>query len=110
MQDSDVEDSTFQLVIDQLEELVVTLIEEVRERPGIALAVVAGVVGAMLGSWLARRGRKRPVPVRAVRGTARSTGDAAELARVAMRLLQNPIVRAILIAALERQLKNRLAR
>ena len=52
MQDSDVGDSTLQLVIDQLEELVVTVVEEVRERPGIALALVAGVVGAVVGSWL----------------------------------------------------------
>jgi len=115
MQDSDVEDSTLQLVIDQLEELVVTLIEEVRERPGIALAVVAGVVGAMVGSWLARRGSAAapppaPPPVRAARNTARTTGDAADLARLGLRLLQNPIVRTILIAALERQFRSRFAR
>jgi len=109
MQDSDVEDSTFQLVVDQLEELVVTIIEEIRERPGIALAVVAGVVGAMIGSWLARR-KQPPAPVRAARGTTRTAGDAADLARLALRLLQNPIVRAILVAALERQLRSRLAR
>jgi hypothetical protein len=104
MQDSDVEDSTFQLVIDQLEELVVTVIEEIRERPGIVLAIVAGVLGAMIGSWLARRGRG-PAPVRA----ARRAGNAASLAGIAMQLLQNPIVRGLIFAALERQLKRRLA-
>ena len=109
MQDSDVGDSTFQLVIDQLEELVVTIVEEIRERPGIALALVAGVLGAMVGSWLARRNRA-PAPVRAARGSARNAGDAVSVLGIGMRLLQNPLVRAVLVAAVERQLKSRLAR
>jgi hypothetical protein len=109
MQDQDVGDSFFQLVIDQLEELVVTLVEEVRERPGVAVAIAAGVLGAVIGSMLARRslGRGQSVPKQAVRG-ARSVGDAADLARLGMRLMQNPIVRGLLLAALERQLKRRL--
>jgi hypothetical protein len=108
MQDSDVGDSTLQLVIDQLEELVVTIIEEVRERPGIALALVAGVVGAMVGSWLARR-KRAPAPVRAARGTASGAGDAASLLGTGMRLLQNPLVRALVVATIERQVRRRLA-
>ena len=108
MQDSDVGDSTFQLVVDQLEELVVTLIEEIRERPGIVLALIAGVVGAMIGSRLARR-KATPAPVRAARGAGRSAGEAVDVARVAMHLFQNPLVRGLLLAMLERQLKNRLA-
>jgi len=108
MHDSDVDDSTFHLVIDQLEELVVTLIEELRERPGIVLAVVAAVIGAIIGSWLAQRG-KAPAQVRAARAT-RNAGDAASLLGSGMRLLQNPVVRALLMAALERQLRGRLAR
>jgi hypothetical protein len=110
MQDSDVDDSTIQLVFDQLEELAVTLIEELRERPGIVLAVVAGVIGAIIGSRLARRGKKAPAPVRAARGTAQSAGSAADLLGVGMRLLQNPLVRALLVAAIERQVRGRLAR
>jgi hypothetical protein len=109
MQDSDVGDSTFQLVVDQLEELVVTLIEEIRERPGVVIALVAGVVGAMIGSRLAGR-RAKPAPVRAARGAARGAGDAVDIARVAMQLLQNPIVRGLVLVILERQLRNRLAR
>ncbi|MBV9599834.1 MAG: hypothetical protein JOZ87_23660 [Chloroflexi bacterium] len=107
MQDSDVEDSTFQLVVDQLEELVVTIIEELRERPGIVLAVVAGVVGAMIGSRLA--GRKRAPAARAAQSSVKSAGDAADLARVGVRLLQNPLVRALIVATLERQFRRRFA-
>ncbi len=109
MQDSDVGDSTFQLLFDQLEELVVTLIEEIRERPGIVMALVAGVVGAMIGSKLASR-RAAPAPARAARGAARNAGEAADIMRIGMRLLQNPIVRGLMLAMLERQLKNRLSR
>jgi hypothetical protein len=109
MQDSDVGDSTFQLVLDQLEELVVTLVEEIRERPGIVMALIAGVVGAIIGSQLASRRAKR-APARAVRGTSKSAGEAADFAHTAMRLLQNPMVRGLILATLERQLKNRLAR
>lgn len=112
MQDSSgLEESTLQLVVDQLEELVVTLIEEIRERPGVALAILAGVAGAVVGSMLATRlGRpSRPVPARAMR-KARRLGDLAELAQLGMRLLQNPIVRGLALTALERQLKRRLSR
>jgi hypothetical protein len=109
MQDSDVGDSTLQLVIDQLEELVVTIVEEVRERPGIALALVAGVVGAIVGSWLARR-KSAAAPVRAARGGARNAGDTASLLGAGVRMLQNPIVRGLIMAAVERQLRSRLAR
>ena len=109
MQDSDVGDSTFQLVVDQLEELVVTLIEEIRERPGIVLALVAGVVGAMIGSRLASRKSTPPPPVRAARGAGRTAGEAADIARVGVRLLQNPLVRGLLLATLERQFRHRLS-
>jgi AcrR family transcriptional regulator len=109
VQEQEVGDSIFQLIIDQLEELVVTLIEEVRERPGVAVAIAAGVLGAVIGSVLARRsaGRDSPVPQRAVR-SARRVGDAADLLGIGMRLMQNPIVRGLVLAALERQLRSRL--
>lgn len=111
MHDQNLEDSTFQLVIDQLEELVVTLVEEIRERPAVALAIGAGLVGAIVGSLLAARvarGRAS-APVRGAR-RARRIGDAADLAKVGVRLLQNPIVRGLMMTALERQLKRRMPR
>ena len=53
MQDYNVESSTLQLIVDQLEELIVTVVEEIRERPGVAVAILAGVVGATVGGMLA---------------------------------------------------------
>ena len=111
MQDSSVEDSTLQLVVDQLEELVVTIIEEVRERPGVAFAFAAALLGALVGAaFAANRSRRRTSPpARAVR-QARQVGELAELAGLGIRLLQNPIVRGLILTAVERQMKRRLAR
>ena len=106
-QDTFSEHSTLQLVIDQVEELVVTLIEEVRERPAVAGALLAGVVGAMVGSALAVRARSKPAPApqRVVR-RARAMGDLAEIGSIALRLLENPLVRAMIV----RQVLKRLRR
>ena len=103
MQDSYTEDSTIQLIVDQVEELIVTVIEEIRERPGVAAALFAALVGVMLGSALAGRGRgKRPVP-RAVARKARGIGQAAELAGLGLSLLENPLVRAIILNQVRRR-------
>ena len=111
MHDSSADESTLQLVLDQLEELVVTIVEELRQRPGVALAIGAALVGAVIGSMLAARARSRaPAPVRAARKAPRRVGDAANLAGLAVRLLQNPIVRGMVIAAIERQIKGKLSR
>lgn len=113
MRDSDTgaEDSTLQLVLDQLEELVLTVIEEIRERPGVALAIGAAVIGALIGGRLAATASsKRSTPPRQVARRARRVGEAAELVGLGMRLLQNPIVRGLVMAAIERQLKRSLAR
>jgi hypothetical protein len=109
MRDSNVEPGTFQLILDQLEELIVTLIEEIRERPGVALAVLAAVLGALIGSALAGRAARRGLqpPARAAR-RARSLGAASELMGLGMRLMQNPIVRGLVFAAVQRQLRRRL--
>jgi hypothetical protein len=109
-QDSDGDGGPLQLVIDQVEELVVTLIEELRERPGIAAALVAGVIGAMIGSWLATRGRPRAThgAGRQVARRGRKASNTAKAASTGLHLLQNPVVRGLIIAVVQRQLKNRL--
>jgi len=111
MNDSSVEESTLQLIADQLEELLVTVIQEIRERPGVALAIFAALMGAFVGSRLAGRiARRRTSAPALVARRARRVGEAAELAGLGLRLMQNPIVRGVAIAALERQLKHRLGR
>jgi hypothetical protein len=108
MQDSEVGDSTFQLVIDQLEELVVTIVEEIRERPAVALAIFAALVGAIVGTRIARG--RRAAPPRRVLRKAQKMGSAADLAGLGVRLLKNPIVRGVLVASIERQFRQRMAR
>jgi len=109
MQDYNVESSTLQLIVDQLEELIVTVVEEIRERPGVAVAILAGVVGATVGGMLAARaGRHRASPPARVARQARGLGEAADLVGLSVRLLQNPIVRGMVLAALERQLRRRV--
>lgn len=103
MQDSYGDRSTLQLVIDQLEELIVTLIEEIRERPAIAGALLAAVIGAMLGGALAARGRSRPRAPRRLAKRARTMTDLAELTRLGLRLLENPLVRGILMNQLRKR-------
>jgi hypothetical protein len=111
VQEVNAEDSTLQLILDQLEELVVTLIEEIRERPAVAAAILAGVVGALVGSMLALNGRRRGKrPSARLAKSTKGLTETAELVGLGVRLLQNPIVRGFLIAAVERQVKGRLAR
>ena len=111
MQESSVKDSRLQLVFDQLEELVVTIVEEIRERPGVAIAIAAALVGAAVGIRLATslNHRRASPPARAAR-RARRVGEVAELAELGMRLMQNSIVRSLVIAAIERQIKRSLSR
>lgn len=109
MQGASVEESTLQLVLDQLEELMVTIIEEIRERPGVALAITAGLVGAVAGSMFAARTRRPRRPTARVARQARRVSDMAELVGLSLRLMQNPIVRGLIVAAIERQLRRKLA-
>jgi hypothetical protein len=110
MHESNVDQSTMELIIDQFEELLVTIIDEVRQRPGVAVAILAGVAGALVGSMLAARASRRHVspPARVVR-KARGVGEAADLAGLGIRLLQNPIVRSYVRSAVEGQLKKRFS-
>jgi tetrahydromethanopterin S-methyltransferase subunit C len=100
----DAEQSTLQLVMEQVEELIVTLIEEIRERPGVAAAILAAVVGAIVGSMLANRGRRRVLPKVRAPKQVRGIGDVAELAGLGLKLLENPLVRGVLVAQLKRRL------
>ena len=51
-----------QRVVDLAEDLLVTLIEAVRERPQVAAALAAAVVGAAIGTALAGVTRPKPRP------------------------------------------------
>ncbi len=106
MDESNLDDSTFQLIFDQLEELMVTIIEEIRERPGVAAAILAGVVGVIVGSALARR-RGTSVRKRAGRN-ARKVQNTAGLVQLMLQLMQNPIVRGLMFAAIQKQVRRRL--
>ena len=109
MQDTFAEQSTLQLILDQVEELIVTIIEEIRARPGVAVAILAAVLGAVLGSMLASRVRGRAgAPERVTRGP-RALSDTTELIVLSVRLLQNPIVRGMLRSAIEARLKRGFA-
>jgi hypothetical protein len=102
------EPSTMELIVDQLEELLVTIIDEVRQRPGVAVAILAAVAGAVIGSmFAARASRRHTSPTSRVVRKARGMGEAADLAALAMKLMQNPIVRGYVRSAVEGQLKKR---
>src|SRR5262249_55245707 len=108
---SGLEQSTFELIVDQLEELIVTIIEEIRERPGVAAAVLAGFIGALIGLLLASGGRGRhTAPHPRVARHARSVAHGADMVGLGIGLLQNPIVRAYLFSALAGIVKRRLLR
>jgi uncharacterized membrane protein YeaQ/YmgE (transglycosylase-associated protein family) len=114
MQDSfsqpDAEHSVMDLIVDQLEELVVTIIEEIRERPGIAAAILAAIVGAVVGSVLAAGAGRRRSPVERVAHRARGAADTLDLAGLGVKLLQNPVIRGYIWSAIESQVKKRISR
>src|SRR5438105_8934716 len=108
---SSTEPSVMQLMVDQFEELIVTIIDEVRQRPSVAVAILAGVAGAVVGSMLASRaGRGHASPAARAVKKARGVGEAADLVALGLRLMQNPLVRRFLVSALEGQVKKRLSR
>lgn len=72
----------FQLVVEQIEEFAVTVLEEIRERPGVAAAVIAGVIGALAGlAFAAARSRRdrRPAPIRGAGRTFAAWASALDL-------------------------------
>jgi hypothetical protein len=136
-----------EFVVEEVEDLAVTLLEELRARPTVILALGAAVVGALLGGWLAERSRPKPrvsvgagsladlaAPLaaalgggrlsdrfgevteqagRTTRRAARSAvggrdaGSMVSLMGLALRLLQNPIVRGLLISMIARRVRRR---
>lgn len=55
-------EGTIQFIIEELENIVLTVIEELRQRPTVAMALAAAVCGAVVGAMLAgRSGRAKPV-------------------------------------------------
>ena len=68
--------------------------------------IAAAFVGGAFGYWLGKRHAQRPArPIRKVGATVDSM---MELAPVAMNLIANPLVRALALRMLMRQLKQRI--
>src|ERR1700730_595743 len=106
---ADGEQSVMQLIVDQLEELVVTIVEEIRQRPGVAAAILAGLLGAIVGSMLAAGGGRRASPAERLVRKARGVSEAADLAGLGLKLLQNPMVRGYIRSTMEGQFKKRFS-
>jgi hypothetical protein len=69
--------------------------------------LVAILLGAAIGFWLGRRSALRPS--RPVRRATSTVAAAADLAPVALRLLSNPIVRALVVKQAIKQFSRRIA-
>jgi hypothetical protein len=50
-----------QFMVEEFEDLLLAGLEELRERPTVAAALLAAVVGALVGGWIAERQRPKPV-------------------------------------------------
>ena len=112
-----------QLVTRRLTDLANGLVDAVRARPVVAAAIIAAGVGVLVGVALARRSSSRTEQVRAtldegletVTRRARRGGkragramDYGELVPLAMKLLQNPIVRGYALGAVARVVARRM--
>ena len=102
---SQVDQSALQLIIDQVEELVVTLIEEVRARPGVAVAILAGVVGAVAGSVVAGN-LTRPKQTLRRRATGR-VGGMADTVEMLGLLMRHPVLRSYARQGIEELIRKR---
>ena len=68
--------------------------------------ILAAFAGGLVGYWLGKR--HAPKPARPVRHVASTLESAMDLAPVAMSLLANPIVRALALRVLMRQISRRI--
>jgi hypothetical protein len=55
-----------QFMVEEIEDLLLAALEELRERPTVVAALLAAVVGGLVGSWIAERRRPEPPPVKSV--------------------------------------------
>jgi len=122
---SDQYEDLFQIVFDRVLELAAGVCRAVSARPMLATAAAAAVVGAAAGSALARRRTSRPEPMpgrtkgrtplsrdpanRVAKSGKRlgRAGDYGELVQLGLKLLENPIVRAVLIENLRKRVTKR---
>jgi hypothetical protein len=116
-----------QLVTERFTSLAGGLVESIRSHPLIAAAAVAASVGALFGIWMARR-RPRSRTERLQEALApqvevvekgarqarkagervRKAANYSELVPLALKLLENPIVRAYLVQALTKRVAKQL--
>ncbi len=55
-----------QFMVEEIEDLLLAALEELRERPTVVAALLAAVVGGLVGSWIAARRRPEPPPAKSM--------------------------------------------
>lgn len=68
--------------------------------------IASAFIGGAIGFWLGKRRAQRPA--RPIRRVARTVDSVMDLAPVAMHLLANPLVRALALRMLLRQISRRI--
>jgi hypothetical protein len=68
--------------------------------------IVAALLGGAVGYWLGKRHAKRPA--RPIRSLASTVDSVVDLAPVAMHLLANPLIRALALRVVLRQISRRI--
>ena len=107
-----------QSVIGRAAEAANQLTELLRAQPAAASAVVASAIGGAIGLWLASRrsskggalgGPAAGVVEQAQKGGKRlgKAGEYGQLIPLAMKLLENPVVRGLIIQAITKNLSKR---
>jgi hypothetical protein len=111
-----------QLVTRRLTDLANGLVDAVRAQPVVAAATIAAGLGVLIGVGLARRSGARPEQVREALDEGLETVtrrvrrgkrggrmlDYGELVPLAMKLVENPIVRAFVLRKVAQMLAKRM--